>query len=209
MKMMAMPWLLFITTEVAPTEVDPKQFDKLCGPTKDNLKRHVAFQEATAGLVPPAAVNVAEGETIDCSSLTEQELIDLFGIALGKALLSFCASAGEAWKVQMLGSHIYSINETKAVSMLSLAFQFTPVSKAPLDATGLSPLKLPQPKPFDELELATKLVSAVKNISNIDEILAADSTLHERLLISSAELLATAGYNPEAYVQWVKEGEPT
>ena len=209
MKEMATPWLLFITTEVAPGEVDTEQFDRLCRPTKINIRSHDDFEAALSSLMPTAAVNVPDGECVDCSRLSEQQLIDLFGVALGKALLSFCASADETWKVQMLGSHIYSINPAKSVSMLSLAFQFSPIVKPPADATGISSLQLDQPTPFDELELATKLVEAVKKIRNVDSLLQADTELHARLFQSSAQLLASAGYDYEAYVEWVQNGEPT
>lgn len=208
MKAMASPWLLFLTTEVAPKEVDANQFDKLCGPTKANLRAHTQFAEAFSHLVPMESVGSSE-QPVDCSLLSEQQMIDLFGVAVGKALLSFCSSAGESWKVEMRGSHIYTIHPDKKVAMLSLAFQFTPIAMPPQDATGLSTLKFDLPRPFDEVVLAIKLVTSVKNISNIDSILAADAELHRRLLQSSADLLDSAGYDRNAYLQWVSDGEGT
>jgi len=207
MKGMATPWLLFITTEVAPNEVDASQLDMLCEPMKQNLRDHSVFATAMSVMLPTAASN--EGTSIDSSQLNEQQLVDLFGVAIGKALLSFCSTADPKWKVSMLGSHIYSINATLNVSMLSLAFQFSPISSPPQDATGLSSVILPQPAPFNESELATRIITAVQNISNIDEILAADSDLKVQLMESSADLLALAGYNRDDYVQWVEDGEQT
>lgn len=207
MKEMAAPWLLFITTEIAPDEIDVEQFDRLCRPTKDNLLKHPSFAAAVASLVPTSAVNVSANQKVDCARLSEQQLIDLFGIALGKALLSFCSSAAQKWKVQMLGSHVYSINPVKNVSMLSLAFQFSPLATHPVDATGLSSLKLDSSPPFDELDLAKRLVNAVRNITNIDKILRDDSELHTALFESSANLLSVAGYDRNAYVNWVNNGE--
>jgi len=202
MKNMAQTWLLFITTEVAPGEVDPEQFGKLCQPTKNNLE-HVVFREALSGMVPIESLE-PEG-IVDLSKLDEKQLIDLFGVAIGKALLTFCSSAGSNWKLEMRGSHIYTINTEKNVWMLSLAFQFTPIVRPPIDATGLSNIKLEAPKLFDEAELATKLVASVGNISNIDEILDSDCSLHQSLLNSSADLLAEAGYDRDAYFQWVED----
>ena len=91
--------------------------------------------------------------------------------------------------------------------MLSLAFQFTPISQPPQDATGLSTLALASPKPFDEAELGTKLIASVQKITNIDSILEHDAELHQTLLSSSADLLETAGFDRNAYVQWVNDGE--
>lgn len=206
MKEMATPWLLFITTEVAPTEVNAEQFDKLCEPTKNNL-RNATFQESLSNVIP--AESLVVGREVDLSKLADKQLVDLFGVAIGKALLSFCTTAGEAWKLEMRGSHIYSINPEKSVSMMSLAFQFTPIAQPPQDLTGLSTLQLDPPRPFDEAELATKLVASVLKITDIDAILENDIELRESMLSSSADLLESAGYDRNAYIEWVRDGEQT
>ena len=204
MKEMAMPWLLFITTEVAPREVNPDQFDKLCNPTKTNMK-HESFRDALATIVPKESLD--PNQQVDLAQLDDKQLVDLFGVAIGKALLSFCSSAGATWKLEMRGSHTYCINLDKGVSMLSLAFQFTPISQPPQDATGISTLKLNLPAPFDEAELAIKLVASVQKIKDVDTILKSDVELLESLLASSADLLESAGYERTAYIQWVHDGE--
>lgn len=206
MKEMAAPWLLFITTEVAPKEVDTEQFNRLCQPTKTNM-RHPDFQHALSRMLPTDQLK--SDAPLDFTTFTEKQLIDLFGVALGKALLSFCSSAGETWKMEMLRSHIYSLSREKSVSMLSLAFQFTPIARPPQDATGISTLNLPSPSPFNEAELATKLVSSVASITDIDEVLDTDLDLKQSILESSADLLELAGYDREAYLRWVQNGEHT
>jgi len=207
MKEMRSPWLLFITTQIAPDEVDAAMFDKFCEPTKINLQSHSEFEASLSELLPVAALNAGTSDPIDCSQFSEKELIDLFGIAIGKALLSFCSTAGQRWKVSMLGSHIYTIYESRNVSMLSLAFQFDPITPPPQDVTGILSDPLPQPKPFNESELATKLVTVVQNISNIDDLLVADPDLRAQLMESSADLLESVGYNRVDYIQWVEDGE--
>lgn len=204
MKKMATSWLLFLTTEIAPDEVDQKQFDKFCNPIKENLKMHPEFAEVLSDLLPPELVGSAS-KPVDCSLLSEQQLVDLFGVAVGKALLSFCKSAGGSWKVEMRSSHVYTIHPEKNVVMLSLAFQFTPINPPPQDGTGLSTLEFPPQPPFEELELATKLVSSVKGITDIDNILKEDTVLYEELLESSADLLHSAGYDRDAYLSWLNE----
>ena len=203
MKEMATPWLLFITTEVAPKEVNPDQFDKLCKPTKNNLQ-HELFQNALAKIIPIESLN--SDQQVDLTLLGEKQVVDLFGVAIGKALLSFCSSAGATWKMEMRGSHTYAMNTEKAVSMVSLAFQFTPISKPPQDATGISTLKF-IPTPFNEPDLAIKLVASVQKITDVDTLLQSDPDLRDSLFASSADLLESAGYNRDAYVQWVEAGE--
>jgi len=204
MKEMATPWLLFITTEVAPKEVNLDQFDKLCQPTKTNLQ-HESFRDALAKLVPIESLK--SNQQVDLTLLNEKQLVDLFGVAIGKALLSFCSSAGGTWKLEMRGSHTYSINPVKGVSMMSFAFQFTPISQPPQDATGISTLKYDPPTPFDEAELAVKLVASVQRITDVDTLLKSNTELRDSLLASSADLLESAGYDRTAYIQWVQNGE--
>lgn len=206
MKEMATPWLLFLTTEVSPGEVHIDQFDKLCQPTKANLK-HESFQNLL-GEVIPSGVLSKEGQ-VNLAPLNEKQLVDLFGVAIGKTLLGFCSSAGQSWKLEMRGSHVYSTNVEKNVSMLSLVFQFSPISRPPIDGTGLSKLSLPPANSFDEEQLAMKLIKSVQRISNVDQLLQADMSLHSELLDSSAALLEAAGYDRAAYIKWVQDGEIT
>jgi len=204
MKEMATPWLLFITTEVAPKDVNSDQFNKLCKPTKANLQYEL-FQDALSKIVPIESLN--SNHQVDLTRLDDKQLVDLFGVAIGKALLSFCSSAGATWKLEMRGSHSYSINPEKGVSMMSFAFQFTPISLPPQDATGISTLKLNIPAPFDEAELAIKLVASVQKITDVDSLLESNPDLYDLLVASSADLLESAGYDRTAYIQWVQNGE--
>ena len=162
-----------------------------------------------SAMLPTDVLNPGTSDPVDYSQFNEKQLVDLFGIAIGKALLSFCSTADPKWKISMLGSHIYSINAPLNVSRLSIAFQFSPITAPPRDVTGLSSIDLPEPAPFDESELATRLVTAVQKIGDIDELLAAEPGMYAQLLESSADLLASAGYNRSDYVQWVKDGEQT
>jgi hypothetical protein len=209
MRQMSSPWMMFITTEVAPNEVDLGQLDKLCEPTKQNVQNSKDFAEALTRLIPADAFGSESSSEIDISELTSRQVIDLFGVALGKALLGFGSTAEPKWKVRMLGSHIYDINPDKEVSMLSLAFHFDPVTAPPQDGTGISSVELRDATVFDEFKLATKLVSSVEKITDIDKLLLQDPELYAQMRDSSADLLALAGYDRNAYLQWVNEGEQT
>ena len=208
LKSTAQPWLLFITTEVAPNEVDVEQFDALCIPTKENYKTNQGFVEEIDKLVPKEAFSTAESR-IDLTSLSEVETTRLFGVAIGKALLSLSQTASPKWRVEMLASYEYGINKDKNVSMLSLAFQFRPITSPPVDTTGLSKIKVEPKPPVDEAALAIKLVKAVSRIENIDDTLEQDSDLFLRLQEDSANLLQAAGYSRKEYVEWVENGEQT
>ncbi|MEK6259916.1 MAG: hypothetical protein AABP62_14950 [Planctomycetota bacterium] len=200
------PWLLFITTEVAPREVDPVLLTRFCKPTRDNCDMHSQFAAELSRLLP-AALLPLESPVIDATNLTEEEMAQLFGIALSKTLLGFAKTASPQWKVEMLTSHKYTVNQELHVSMLSLAYQFRPITSPPLDPTGISAAELVLPSPFDELGFALKMISAVERISDVDSLLIADPALRDEILNSSADLLASAGYDRQRYVAWVNEGE--
>jgi hypothetical protein len=94
--------------------------------------------------------------------------------------------------------------------MLSLAFELKPNITPPTDASGMTTTTQPLPKPFPtEVECANKLVESVANIRNVEDILANEPDLRSELRDAQARLLAMAGYDPEAYLKWVAEGEPS
>jgi hypothetical protein len=61
----------------------------------------------------------------------------------------------------------------------------------------------------EEQLVPNKLVESVANIRNVEDILANEPDLRSELRDAQARLLAMAGYDPEAYLKWVAEGEPS
>ncbi len=200
------PWLLFITTQVEPGVASEPELQKLCKPMRDNWDKHPGFASRLSALLQPHVFGLPES-AIDISALTEEDMVQAFGVALGKYLLRLTASGHPNWSVQMLRSHRYGINQQPRVDMLSLAFQFRRKFSPPVDTTGLSDVQIIVPKFPSELECAVKLVAAVENITNVDELLQADAQLRTQMETASADLLAEAGYDRESYLAWVRSGE--
>jgi hypothetical protein len=199
-------WLLFITTMIKPALVDEDLMQKLCEPTRDNFDAHVDFAAKVEGLFARAALE-AGTKTVDLTCLSNDELIRLFGVALGKWLLHLGQSPSPKWTVGMRRSFRYSINEYEGAVMLSLAFEMTPNFAPPVDATGMSKLKIVAKAFPSEKICALKLVESVTKIADVDRLLAADATLKIELLKEAADLLESAGYDREKYIQWVDAGE--
>jgi hypothetical protein len=193
-------WLLFVTTEVAPREVDHDTLAKLCKPTIDNCQLHSEFRAELQELLSTDVFDDGCG-TINVGMLSESAIADLFGVAFGKLLLRLCNSSGRQGKVQMLQSHKYVINEDGKVSMLSLAYKMTPLMVPPIDPTGLSTIDS-QATSMNELDLALRMIKCVKGMSDVDVVLKEDIKLHEELLMSSASLMETAGYDRDEYLKW-------
>jgi hypothetical protein len=200
-------WLLFITTMVEPAVVENEWMQRLCKPTRENFDTHPDFAAKMGGLLPRAALE-DKAISVNLESLSEDELIRLFGVALGKWLLRLGQTPSPKWTVGMRRSFRYSINEDKGAVMLSLAFEMTPNFAPPVDATGMSQLQVTVKVFPNELESAMKLAESVANIADVDGKLAADAGMKAALRDEAADLLAAAGFDREKYIQWVDAGEP-
>lgn len=203
-------WLLFITTMVEPAVVDENLMQKLCAPTKHNFVTHSDFAAKIGNLLPPEALGdvKGEGKNVNLNGLSEEHLISLFGVALGKWLLRLGYSASPEWTVEMSRSFRYSINEEKGAIMLSLAFEITPNFAPPVDATGMSKLETTVKSFPSETESAIKLAEAVASIADVDNTLEKDVIAKTAMRDEAADLLESAGYDRMTYLQWVDEGEP-
>ncbi len=199
-------WLLFITTMVEPAVVDSGWMQRLCKPTRENFDTHPDFAAKLEGLVPRTALE-AELVSVNLTGLSEDELICLFGVALGKWLLRLGQSPSPKWTVGMRRSFRYSINEDKGAVMLSLAFEMTPNFAPPVDTTGMSKLEVTAKKFPSEVESAVKLVESVARIADVDVKLAEHSEMKVALRDEAADLLASAGFDRGKYIQWVNDGE--
>jgi hypothetical protein len=200
-------WLLFITTMVEPAVVDEQWMQCLCQPTRDNCDAHPDFAAKLESFLPGTAL--AHGtKNVNLDDLTEEQLIRLFGVALGKWLLRLGQSPSPKWTIGMRRSFRYSINEDKGAVMLSLAFEMTPNFAPPVDATGMSKLEVTVKVYPSEAESAVKLTESVANIVDVDIKLASDADLKAMLRDEAADLLASAGFDREKYIKWVNDGEP-
>ncbi|MGD0089647.1 MAG: hypothetical protein ABSE73_06975 [Planctomycetota bacterium] len=201
-------WLLFVTTMVEPGVVHVGGLQKLCGPTRENVDHYNDFAERVAKLVP-AQIFKHETASVDISLLNGGQMVQLFGVALGKWLLGLCHTSAPQWTAAMRRSYRYVINEDKGVFMLSLAFELSPNVIPPIDKTGMTKLQPVQKTYPDERTCAVKLAESAANIRDVDAELAANQRLKAELRDAQATLLEAAGYDRAAYLKWVEDGEVT
>lgn len=200
------PWLLFATTQVDRESANQPEINKLAQPIRANCDQHNTFAEALATLIPHSAFQSRE-HTLNISYLTASQLVNVFGVILGKWLMHPLAASSPRCAVQLLPSYRYSIMTQPNVEMLSLGFLIVPHFAPPLDQAGVSKLQ-PQTRQFpNELESAIDLVTTAAGIRDVDQILGGDQSLRERLTNSSADLLAAASYDRDEYLRWVANGE--
>lgn len=200
------PWLLFVTTEVQPSIADPGKLESFCRLARNNYNEHAEFRDEVGKFLPESAFENAE-VSVNLGGLTEDQMVKLFGVALGKWLLQLSHSAQPQWTVSMRRSYQYSINEDKGAVMLALAFEFLPNITPPVDRSGISSLNI-KPKEFpDEKECALKIARSVAAIQDVDIRLDAEPELKQKLTDDHASLLESAGFDRDAYVAWVAAGE--
>jgi hypothetical protein len=200
------PWLLFVTTVVEPGVVNEAEFNKLCGPARQNFDKYPDFADEVKKKIPEQAFR-GSATAINLSALTGDQMTALFGVALGKWLLGLCQQASPQWTFAMRRSFRYSQNEPKGASMLSLAFELKPNIAPPVDSVGMSGLKLHAITYPDERQCAVQLAKSVANIRDVDAHLSSDLSLKEELKNTKAALLESAGYNRDAFITWVDKGE--
>jgi len=199
-------WLLFVTTEVEPPAIDPSEFQILCEKTKENCKENPEFLAKLKSVIPESAIDAASA-SVNIASLSDPQVIALFGVSIGKWMLDLCRQARPQWNLFMRSSFRYSINTEKRATMLSYAFEFKRLTVPPFDGGGVSALTLPNKNPTDEKIIAIKLIDKVASIKDVDEILRADNSLFESLKFEKMALLASADYDGAAYQEWVDKGE--
>ena len=199
-------WLLFITTMVEPAAVKAEGLQQLCGPTRENFEKHKDFAERIANLLPPETFQDTTA-SVNLTVLDENQMVQLFGVALGKWLLKLCRDAQPQWTIAMRRSYRYFVNKDKGAVLLSLAFELRPNISPPVDTTGITTLQLQSRTYPDEGECALKLAESVAGIRDVDAELNANPALKTELRDAQAMLLEAAGYDRNAYVRWVDGGE--
>jgi hypothetical protein len=200
------PWLLFATTQVDRATANQPEINKLAKPTRDNCDGHPAFAAELAKIIPDSTFR-GDAHVLDISPLTATQLVQVFGIFLGKWLVSVLANASPRCTVKLLTSYRYVVEASTGVEMLSLGFIIAPHFTPPVDVVGISILETTV-RPFpSELETALQIVSIAMGIRNVDEILNSDGALRNQLINAKADLLAACGYDRDAYLHWVESGE--
>ena len=200
------PWLLFATTQVDRETAYQPEINKLAQPLRDNCNQHDSFADELEKLIPRAAFESVK-HALDISPLDASQLINVFGVLLGKWLMLTLAVSSPRCSVKLLPSYRYSIKPDTNVEMLSVGFLITPYFAPPVDRTGVSNVQTTARQFPSELESAIGMVSVAAEIRDVDSILARDSGLREKLINSSADLLAEASYDRAAYILWVADGE--
>jgi len=122
-------------------------------------------------------------------------------------VVNFVSVGKPKWSIALRSFYRYSINEDAGSEMVSLAFEFTRNVIRPVDPTGMSQLQTTIQTFPTEKQCAISIAQAISKIRDVDNELIANPELKIKLRDAQADLLESAGYDRDAYIQWVNNGE--
>jgi hypothetical protein len=204
------PWLLFLTTRAEYAEVNLEHLPRYLGCLKVNANSVPSFGGRLAEIT---GLDIQEfhGKT-DLEELLaeceDERFVKLFAVGFGKWLLRLMIEADSVWKVEMLDSCWYRVEDNQSPesypNMLSLAFLLSPVPIALADTSGLTEGS-PEPQ-IDENRLALEVLDRTDDFIDLDMMLDKDESLYRRFENQSASLLKGARYpDEEQYSEWAEK----
>jgi len=201
-KARAEPWVFLLTTRGDLPKVNIADFRKFWSILVDNANKSPAFRDGLRADymgVPPETITdpVAHAQTLSPSRFEK-----LFGLCIGKWLLSLIAASGR-WTVRLCGSYWYRTQSSSHPNMLSLAFLFEPFSIDLTDSAGLANVDDPPiPRVYNEGAQAVGLLEMANQLVDLDLYLQNNRIAFEESIDKSEALLRRAGYPIAGYRDW-------
>ena len=186
------PWLLFVTTRVAPGSVDARNLAALIGAVADNVAASPEFGDGAAALLNTEAAGLAAA-LAEPANLEPAAFGRLFALGFGKWLLRFVGAAHPERVLTMLPSCCYSVQPGRP-DMLSLGFRCDVVQAPAQDryrlvgGAGAAGAQ-------GEVDHAMGLLDAAAGMFDLDAMLADEPQLAESVTVESEGLLRSAHYD--------------
>lgn len=186
------PWLLFVTTRVAPDRIDARNLAALIEAISDNLEASDEFGRKTGKLLR------AEGDKLravlaDPGSLDPRTFMNLFALGFGKWLLRFVGAAHPERTLKMLPGCFYAVRPDHP-DMLSLGFRCDVAQIPARDryrlVGGGAEIAVQ-----NEVDHGLRLLEATSGLFDLDEMLGREPQLLESLTVETADLLRSAHYD--------------
>lgn len=181
-------WILFLTTRVGAGhchEDSIKVFQELI---EDNQSDCPEFADEWNRLID-AEVS---------SSLALEKSVNAIGIL---KWLAAQVDSRPDWSLLLTDVCTYCVNPDEGEDLCSLAIRFIHEPAKTPDKTGL--IQGDSTTGTSECRFAVRAVKKMGRRKNVDQMLANDLVLQDRMVQEKATLLHEAGYEREAYVAWV------
>lgn len=186
------PWLLFITTRIAPDQVDARNLAAMVQAVSDNVAGSEAFGAGTAALLQTEAEGL-QAALANPGNLDPRAFMNLFALGFGKWLLRFVGAAHPERILTMLPSCFYAVLPERP-DMLSLGFRCDVVHAPGQDDYALVG-EPAAPAPLAEIDHAMGMLEVAGRLLDLDAALADDVQLMEAVTVESAALLRSAHYD--------------
>lgn len=221
-------WLFFLTTRIQPDYIDANHLKAFLGAIEHNIKQSPDFKNKFDSLFSGLGGDIISrlGSLVEALNrekasdvvtdyennqsgmpphISHEDFRKFFCVGFGKWLLAFLTTAIPQTKVEMLQSYFYSV-ESEGQEMLSLAYLCTPICSLPLDRFGLAGKAAVQNNnAVDEVALALELTRMTSELVDLDELLANNSVLMEKMTTDAMKFLRQACYDIEDYASFAAQ----
>lgn len=199
---MTKPWLLFVTTKAEPSLLSERSREGFASAISSNTAVSTEFKNELAKLLSVAAEQLDSG--LDAAWKKQNaEFLRLYSTGLGKWLLRLLSVAQPPREIILLSSCYYQVGPS-GPDMLSLAFKCNTAPQKISDRDGVLPAKAVENE-FSEERTAVKMAQNLGDCFDLDDKLASDGVLAEKLVGQAGRLLATARYSETEYKMWASQ----
>lgn len=199
------PWLLFITTRAEPDLLSERNQAGFMEAIRANTAVSDEFKSGLASLISTSADEL-DARLADAWKSQDPDFLRLFCAGLGKWLLRLLGTAQLSRSLKLLDCCYYRVG-TIGPNMLSLVFRCDTQAQQLIDRDGILPAGTVNgnPNDFSEIHLAISMAHKLSTSVDLDEQLALDEVLANKLIGQASKLMASARYDAAAYEAWARD----
>jgi hypothetical protein len=193
-------WLLFISSSVSSVEINESAISAFIKIVKENIEGSEEFHSKLKNILTDENFNL-ENIFNDKVSL---QLVSVFGISFCKWLISICLSHSPKWLLHLDDICHYNIQDGES-KMISFAIRFEREIIQVPDKHGLAKDIYGYSKSevsLNEITLAISALDKISKILDLDDYLASQADLMNRMKLATADLLELVRYNKNDYFNW-------
>lgn len=198
------PWLLFITTLAQPDLLSERNQAGFMEAIKANTAVSDEFKAKLANLISTSADGL-DARLGEAWKSQDPDFLRLFCAGLGKWLLRVLAPTQPSRSLTLLDSCYYRVG-SHGPNMLSLVFRCDTLAQQLIDRDGILPTGAASSNQndFSEVQLAISMASKLSTSFDLDERLANDAVLANKLIGQAGKLMAAARFDAAAYETWAR-----
>jgi len=198
------PWLLFITTLAQPDLLSERNQTGFMEAIKANTEVSDEFKAGLASLISTSADGL-DARLGEAWKSQDPDFLRLFCTGLGKWLLRVLGPTQPSRGLTLIDSCYYRVGSL-GPNMLSLVFRCDTQAQQLVDRDGILPAGVASRNEddFSEVQLAISMANKLSASFDLDERLALDVALANKLIGQAGKLMAAARFDAAAYETWAR-----